>query len=36
VVNLVDQIDRELKAKEQSNEKTHEEEADFLTDIEDF
>ena len=36
VLNLVDQIDRELKAKEQSNEKTHEEEAVFLTDIEDF
>jgi len=36
VVNLVDQIDRKLRAKEQFNEKTHEEEAGFLTDIEDF
>lgn len=36
VVNFVDQIDRELKAKEQCEETTHKEEADFLMDIEDF
>jgi hypothetical protein len=36
VVNFVDQIDRELRTKEQHGEKTYEEEADFWTDIEDF
>jgi hypothetical protein len=36
IVNLVDQVERELRAKEQFNEKTYEEEAGFLTDIEDF
>lgn len=36
VVNLVDQVDRELRAKEKISEKTHEEDTDFLTDIEDF
>jgi hypothetical protein len=35
VVRFVDQIDRELKTKEQCNEKTHEEE-DFLLDTEEF
>ncbi len=33
---FVDQIDRELKAKEQCEETTHKEEADFLMDIENF